>query len=1402
MAAPTYVAAGADVNSSTTTMNVPVPAGVAKDDIVLIPIYLDDSLTLSGLPTGFAHVTGSPWAAVEGEVKPTLVWKRLTEADAGNYTFTKSGSAWSSGQAFAFRGCLAEGDPFEAIDYADAGSSGDNFANVSVDMLGPERMLALFAINYDGDTDSYSAPDGTWTLATAGAGDANVGLAYKSTTNPTSSGSVSISAGGAPGANTDIAFASILVALRPEGDRPTLEGVFVEHDGADPITQSVTTENGDLLIIFAATENESIEVDSISGGSLTYTPLDEINVSNNCHVYAWSADVTTGATFTLSVGVTGAGAVTVTVLRYQRHNGVGTVAKTNSTGSPSLNITTTEDGSSIAYISADWNAVDGSGRTYRQINSLDPYEAEYHFDSGSATYYVGHHEMVGAAGSKTVGLSNPGSQTYAIIAVEILPEIVAEADQTVIDDFEDGSVAGFWDNWGPMSETGGVMTTSAGTTADSYEGIDYTDPVDFADQTFYGVQLWDLTEHSTIEAYPVDAWWVDGDDGFSWKYDGATGQLQAWSYDAGVYTQRGSSFDFDENVHVYFALGINANSELSWRWSTDGLQWTEHTTLANPFPDTSPAGLSFYVRRVTANATAVTFAFNDFSSWQFDEQTTTDPYPDVAATIAGADSVNGTSHVISTFPSGTTAGDLLVVVYSVDGSPTCSTTSTGWDKIGQASNGANVTGAVFWKIATGSDSLTITTSASERGTWVIYRITGHDPSAPIAGSASANGSSTNSNPPNVAPAAGSGAYLWIVTRSGDANLVQATAAPTNYGALINSDESASGGAATATAWRKATASSEDPGTFTSGSEQWVSWTIAIAPEGTAEGSAPFTIDVSMAATGGRMSLGTAPFTADIAMAATGARPSRGSADFTLDLNLGVSSRSPREGTAAFTLDIGMAATGISPTPDVNHGTAPFTLDVGMAATGSRMSVGTGDLGVSVGMTGVGGRMSVGEADFTVDVSMAGTGTAPVPSGVAAFTIDVSMTAVGVKPAIGSAAFSVQLNVNATGDAPAIPAAQGSADFTLGVTLAVGGAGVARYIPVRVLTASERLLGNRHTTFYVDLLDTDDAPIGRLDGVEDGNLEWLYNAVVKGSGSMLVSDVSQDINWLTARLKPVMLIDGLDPQPLGVFLPSEAPEAYGPGRRWTVKLLDKTTILDQDTIEETYALAAGSVVTDEIITVIESSGIFNHSITPSTATLATAMVWSPGTSKIRIINDLLATINYFSLYANFDGQMVGAPYTRPAARPIVYEFIDGSTSIYRPDFVRDVDIWTIPNRVTVVSVGDGSTEALTSTVTNTDPASPYSSVSRGRVIGRTETGIDIADQSTLDDYAQRRLIELTSPTAGVKIFHAPVPGLAVNQVARFRRVPAGIDARHAVTKTSIKLQGTALAQTTFREVVDL
>lgn len=349
-----------------------------------------------------------------------------------------------------------------------------------------------------------------------------------------------------------------------------------------------------------------------------------------------------------------------------------------------------------------------------------------------------------------------------------------------------------------------------------------------------------------------------------------------------------------------------------------------------------------------------------------------------------------------------------------------------------------------------------------------------------------------------------------------------------------------------------------------------------------------------------------------------------------------------------------------------------------------------------------------------------------------------------------------------------------------------------------------LTTNRTSRVRIELLTATEAPAGTLLGMRSGSVAYTSAKSVHGSASLVVEDVGQGVNWLTARIRPVLTVDGYGDTALGVFLSSEAPEAWGDtGREWSIKLLDKCTILDQDAVSEAYALDAGSVVTDEIVTLIESTGETNHAITPSAATLVNPLVWPAGTTKLQIINDLLTVVNYFSLFCNGDGQYRGEPYVKPASRPTVWDFLDGANCIYQPTFSKDVDLFAIPNTVIALTQGDGTTPGLVSVpAVNSDPASPYSTVSRGRTITRVYSGVEAADQATLDAFAERQLIDLTTPTASYEIAHAFVPALAFNRAVRFRRQPAGIDGRHVVSKLTVSLDPTQLAKSTLTEVVDL
>src|SRR3989344_2588628 len=193
----------------------------------------------------------------------------------------------------------------------------------------------------------------------------------------------------------------------------------------------------------------------------------------------------------------------------------------------------------------------------------------------------------------------------------------------------------------------------------------------------------------------------------------------------------------------------------------------------------------------------------------------------------------GTSHAIR-MPSGITAGDLLIIIFAADDDgvvDTHSIDSGGWATLDTDNNPSQlVTSSVFYKIAAGGDTATVTTSGvSEEATHFSLRIAnGGTPT-----SSSANGSSTNPNPPNH-DAISTADYLWIAISARDMSNAtgpdQVTEKPTGYSDFLylNSGASNSAGVDVAMATKHIAADQvEDPGVFTAATEQWVTFTIAV-----------------------------------------------------------------------------------------------------------------------------------------------------------------------------------------------------------------------------------------------------------------------------------------------------------------------------------------------------------------------------------------------------------------------------------------------------------------------------------------------------------------------------------------------------------------------------------------------
>jgi hypothetical protein len=188
----------------------------------------------------------------------------------------------------------------------------------------------------------------------------------------------------------------------------------------------------------------------------------------------------------------------------------------------------------------------------------------------------------------------------------------------------------------------------------------------------------------------------------------------------------------------------------------------------------------------------------------------------------------GFTHDIS-IPVGTQAGDLLIVAFSARFATDADVhVGTGWTKLGQNEyengGGSDVTGAIFYKIASNSNALTVSTSNSVQSSHITYRIQG----AKRVFGASSIGNSSSPNPPLLSPDDGAQDYLWLTTMHirGDS---YATQSPTNFSDLVNEthDEGNSGASTASAVWAN-NVSSLDPSAFTaSGSNGWVSFTLAL-----------------------------------------------------------------------------------------------------------------------------------------------------------------------------------------------------------------------------------------------------------------------------------------------------------------------------------------------------------------------------------------------------------------------------------------------------------------------------------------------------------------------------------------------------------------------------------------------
>lgn len=283
----------------------------------------------------------------------------------------------------------------------------------------------------------------------------------------------------------------------------------------------------------------------------------------------------------------------------------------------------------------------------------------------------------------------------------------------------------------------------------------------------------------------------------------------------------------------------------------------------------------------------------------------------------------------------------------------------------------------------------------------------------------------------------------------------------------------------------------------------------------------------------------------------------------------------------------------------------------------------------------------------------------------------------------------------------------------------------------------KLLSQDRVVWYeFDLLDKDEKPLGKITAT--GSIDQNAGASIQRCASLSIRE-EREIDFLSERVKPSMCLEtpnGIARFPLGVYLmssPSRKSSSGSIGRE--IDCYDKTQILQDDKFTARYRCAKNTTYFANVAAIITSAGVTDFQVTTDVKELAADIEFEPGTSKLEAVNTLLESINYNPLYCDATGKLVGEPYQEPLLRTVDCSYDTGKNSITMPGASEELDVFDAPNKI-VRYLESADRGFMISELTNTDPLSKLSTVSRGRTIVDIAAVNDIADQNTLDAYVAR------------------------------------------------------------------
>lgn len=287
----------------------------------------------------------------------------------------------------------------------------------------------------------------------------------------------------------------------------------------------------------------------------------------------------------------------------------------------------------------------------------------------------------------------------------------------------------------------------------------------------------------------------------------------------------------------------------------------------------------------------------------------------------------------------------------------------------------------------------------------------------------------------------------------------------------------------------------------------------------------------------------------------------------------------------------------------------------------------------------------------------------------------------------------------------------------------------------------------HEYFKYELLDDQNIHIKWLDGIESANTVYNSETELKQKATIDITlDLLEDID-INNRIRIYHVLNGVA-SPLGTFIisiPSENRSSMF--KTISLECHSLLWLLYADKVLTRYTIGVGTNVVAEIKRILTGKDL-KFNIDDSTKTTSVHQEWEIGTSYLTIINDLLASINYTTLYIDFEGRFLAKPYILGVDRTIdfIYDETDND-NILEGDNSYELNLFDVHN--IFVKYVNNPTVMLYAKYENNNPQSQTSTVNRPSNPIAEEVR-DVSDVQTLFDLCKKDCSEETNRYATCKI----------------------------------------------------